>query len=314
MDYGPIGVLAGGDSPERAVSLMSGEQVTRALCGLGYSATLITIDGLDGLVGALSGVKTAFNCLHGGAGEDGTVQLLLEVLGLPYPGSGPRASALCMDKPRAKEVLTRRGIPVPPGTVYNGGAITPFCEQALSDYGLPLVLKPCNQGSSVGVRIADHTNDLADTLSEGFARFGPLLVEAYIPGRELTAGILRIEGIEQALPLVEMRPKTRFSHYNYEAKYTNGLTEFLVPAPLDEAATRRAQEVSLAAHRALGCSGFSRIDLRLGEDGTPYVLEANTLPGMTPMSDLPRAAAAVGISFNQLVALMLETATPKEAA
>jgi len=314
MDHGPIGVIAGGDSPERTVSLMTGEQVARALQDLGHPATLITIDGLDDLVGALRGVKTVFNCLHGGAGEDGTVQLLFEVLGIAYPGSGPQASALCMDKPRTKDVLTRRGIPVPPGALYTGEPVAAFCQTALSQLSLPLVLKPSNQGSSVGVTIIDAENGLPDAIAAGFSAYGPLLVEAYIPGRELTAGILQVNGAEQALPLVEMRPKNRFAHYDYEAKYTDGLTEFLVPAPLDEAATQRVQEVALATHRALRCSGFSRIDLRLHDNGTPYVLEANTLPGMTPMSDLPRAAAAVGISFNQLVALMLETAIPKEAA
>jgi len=313
MDHGPIGVIAGGDSPERAVSLMTGEQVAQALGELGHRATLVRIDGLDDLVGALRGVRTAFNCLHGGPGEDGTVQLLFDVLGVAYPGSGPQASALCMDKPRAKDVLSRRGIPVPPGTLYAGQPIAPFCEKAASEFGLPLVLKPSNQGSSVGVQIIDAVDDLPAAMEKGYETYGALLVEAYIPGRELTAGILQIDGIEQALPLVEMRPKNRFAHYDYEAKYTEGVTEFLVPAPLPETTTRHVQEVALAAHRALGCSGFSRIDLRLHTDGTPYVLEANTLPGMTKMSDLPRAAAAIDIPFKRLVALMLESAIRKEA-
>jgi D-alanine-D-alanine ligase len=313
MDHGPIGVIAGGDSPERAVSLMTGERVTQALHDLGHAATLLKIEHLDDLVSAVRGMATVFNCLHGGAGEDGTVQLLFEVLGIAYPGSGPQASALCMDKARSKDVLSRRGIPVPRSVLYSGGPVSPFCERTVSEVGLPLVLKPTNQGSSVGVRIVEAAEALPAAITEGFEAYGPFLVEAYIPGRELTAGILQIDGVEQALPIVEMRPKNRFAHYDYEAKYTDGMTEFLVPAPLDESATKRVQEVALAAHRALGCSGFSRIDLRLHADGTPYVLEANTLPGMPPTSDLPRAAAAAGIRFNDLVALMLETATPKEA-
>jgi len=305
MDYGTIGVVAGGDSPERAVSLLSGEHVTTTLLQSGYRAISIEINDLDDLVPSLRGIDTVFNCLHGGAGEDGTVQLLLEVLDLPYPGSGPQASALAMDKPRAKEVLSRQRIPVPRGYRYQGEEIDRFCTFTETTLGFPLVCKPCDQGSSLGVRIVDSKRALVRAAGETYSQFGSLLVEEYIPGRELTAGILHLHGREKVLPLVEVEPKGGF--FNYEAKYSEGMSEFLVPAPLDRPTTRRVQEISLAAHRALGCSGFSRVDLRLGEDGRPYVLEVNTLPGMTLMSDLPRAAAAARITFSQLVETMLET-------
>jgi len=299
-------VIAGGDSPERAVSLVSGEQVHAALETLGAQVEMVRIDTLDDLVLGLRDIDVVFNCLHGGRGEDGTVQLLLEVLGIPYAGSGPLASALAMDKPRSKAVLASRGVVVPRWQVYQKGSLEEFLETARATLEMPLVLKPWGEGSSVGVRIIDEESQLAQAASATLSQFGSLFVEEYIRGRELTAGILLIDGEERALPLVEMRPKNRY--YDYEAKYTEGMTEFLVPAPLPAQTTHRAQEAALAAHRILGCRGFSRVDLLLRDDGTPYVLEVNTLPGMTPTSDLPQAAAADGIDFPQLVEAMLMTA------
>ena len=311
MSHESIGVLAGGDSPEREISFISGEHVSAALNQRGYDTVLIEIDRLDDLVPSLAGVDVAFNCLHGGSGENGTVQLLLEVLDLPYPGSGPQASALCMDKPRAKETLSRQGIPIPRGTIHKGEDIEALCAATVVDYGLPLVCKPCNQGSSLGVRIVEREPDLVKAGSEILSKFGSLLIEEYIPGRELTAGILLLHGKERILPLVEVEPKSGF--FDYTAKYSEGMSEFLVPAPLDRETTHLVQEVSLAAHQALGCSGFSRVDLRLDKGGRPFVLEVNTLPGMTPMSDLPRAAAAARITFSELVEIMLKTALQRRS-
>ena len=302
-----IGVLAGGDSPERAVSLVSGEHVTAALREIGYDAILLTIETTDDIVPALAGIDSVFNVLHGEAGEDGTIALLLDVLGVSYPGSRPQACARAMDKPRAKEIMNRNGIPVPPGNLYGEKQdIAAFCEDALTQYGLPLVIKPCDQGSSIGVYIVADANDLIEKATETQAQFGTFLIEKFIPGRELTAGILRTESGEGVLPLVEIVPKKEF--FNYSAKYDEGMAEFIVPARLDEAVAATIKEVSLAAHHALRCSGYSRVDIRLAPDGTPYVLEVNTNPGMTPMSDLPRAAAAAGIDFSSLVRMMLKTA------
>jgi len=302
-----IGVLAGGDSPEREVSLVSGEHVLAALRETGHDAVLLSIQTADDIVSALSGIDTVFNVLHGGAGEDGTIALLLDVLGVSYPGSRPQACARAMDKARAKEIMKRKGVPVPSGSVYqNNQEITAFCEEALTQYGLPLVIKPCGQGSSIGVHIVTDTDDLIETAREVQAQFGPFLIEKYIPGRELTAGILRTEDGDEVLPLVEILPKKAF--FNYSAKYDEGMAEFVVPAKIDRAISGTIGEVSLAAHRAIGCFGYSRVDIRLAPDGMPYVLEVNTNPGMTPMSDLPRAAAAAGIDFPSLVQMMLETA------
>ena len=302
-----IGVLAGGDSPEREVSLVSGEHVLAALRETGHDAVLLSIQTADDIVSALAGIDTVFNVLHGGAGEDGTIALLLDVLGVSYPGSRPQACARAMDKARAKEIMKRKGVPVPSGGVYqNNQEITAFCEEALTQYGLPLVIKPCGQGSSIGVHIVADTDNLIETAREVQAQFGPFLIEKYISGRELTAGILRTEDGDEVLPLVEILPKKAF--FNYSAKYDEGMAEFVVPAKIDRAISGTIGEVSLAAHRAIGCFGYSRVDIRLAPDGMPYVLEVNTNPGMTPMSDLPRAAAAAGIDFPSLVQMMLETA------
>lgn len=301
-----IGVLAGGDSQERAVSLISGEHVTNALREIGYDAILVATETANDIVPALVGIDTVFNVLHGGTGEDGTIALLLDVLGVSYPGSRPQACARAMDKPRAKDILSRSGIPVPPGNVYsNKQDIAPFCEDACAQYGLPLVIKPCGQGSSIGVHIVTDADALIKKASETQERFGTFLIEKFIPGRELTTGILRTKNGEEVLPLVEIVPKRGF--FNYSAKYDEGMSTFIVPAKVDEKTTDEVKRISLASHRALRCSGYSRVDIRLTPDGTPYVLEVNTNPGMTPMSDLPRAAAAAGIDFSSLVQIMLET-------
>ncbi len=305
MHYGMIGVLAGGDSPERDVSLISGQNVTAALEKVGHRAVLLDITGLDDLVSALSGIDTVFNVLHGGAGEDGTVSLLLDVLEIPYPGSRPQACSLAMDKVRTRETLLQKGITVPPGRAHNGEEMEAFCADSIRDFGLPVVVKPRNLGSSVGVYIVDNEADVVARTAEISDQFGPFLIERYISGRELTAGILRLNGEDHVLPIIEVRPKDQF--FDYTTKYTDGMAEFLVPAPLNDAETERISAAALAAHKAIGCSGYSRVDLRLAADGTPYILEVNTIPGMTPMSDLPRAAAAAGIDFTQLVQAMLAT-------
>jgi D-alanine-D-alanine ligase len=305
MHHGLIGVLAGGDSPEREVSLISGRSVSAALQEAGYRAVMLDIDSLDDVVPALSGIDIAFNVLHGGAGEDGTVALLLDVLEIPYPGSRPQACSLAMDKVRTREVLSRKGISVPPGRAYNGEKVDVFCANAVREFGFPLVVKPHNLGSSVGVHIVDTEADVVACAIDILNRFGPFLIEGYVPGRELTAGILHLEGEDQALPLIEIIPKDGF--FDYSAKYTDGMADFLSPAHLTETEAERTSAAALAAHHATGCSGYSRVDLRLAPDGTPYILEVNTLPGMTPMSDLPRAAAAAGIDFTQLVQTMLAT-------
>jgi D-alanine-D-alanine ligase len=267
---------------------------------------MLEIPSLAEVVSAVSAVDAVFICLHGGSGEDGTVQLLLEVMGVPYAGSGPQASALAMDKPRSKETFSARGIPVPRAVFRRDEEIPAFCDRARSDLGLPLVLKPCDQGSSLGVRILREEVELVPAAEAILSQFRSVFAEEYIPGRELTVGILRIDGEEKALPAVEILPTKTF--FDYEAKYTEGASELVAPAPLPARTAARVAETALLAHRTLSCYGFSRVDLRLAEDGTPYVLEVNTLPGMTEHSLLPRAAEAAGIPLSCLVDRMLASA------
>ncbi len=301
-----IAVLAGGDSPERAVSLVSGESVHRTLVALGYNAELVCIDTLNDLVPRLADVDVVFSCLHGGSGEDGTVQLLLDVMEIPYAGSGALASFCAMDKGETKSLLVQKRIPTPTGLVYIHQDLERFLADVRQQLTFPLVAKPTNSGSTLGVHIVQDAEGLERAARSIVAEFGTLLVETFIAGRELTVGILWIDGRHIALPIVEVRSPGGF--FDYEAKYTDGIAEFLTPAPLDAATTEVVQSAALRAHEALGCYGFSRVDVRLSEDGVPYVLEVNSLPGMTPMSDLPRSAQAAGIGYEDLVVRMLATA------
>jgi len=196
-----IGVLAGGDSPEREVSLISGRSVHQALSTLGYSPSLIEISSLDDLVPSLRGVELVFNCLHGGSGEDGTVQLLLDLMGIPYPGSGPQACARAMDKARAKEIFSGKRIPTPKWSIYDGDDPGRFAEKIEDSLSYPLVAKPRRGGSTIGVAIVEGWEELLPSLIG--VRGGELLVEEFVPGRELTVGILRIDGEDRPLPIVE---------------------------------------------------------------------------------------------------------------
>lgn len=301
-----IGVLAGGDSPERDISLISGSHIHRALREKGHNAALLSIGSLDDIVPQLRGIDVAFNCLHGGSGEDGTVQLLLDVMGIPYAGSGARACWRAMEKPRARAIFTAQRIPIPAGHSYEGGDLATFMRNAIDRLGFPMVVKPGNGGSTVAVSFVESEEQLREAADSILNGFTSLVVEEYVEGREITVGILRQGDRDTALPVIEIRIPGRL--FDYEAKYTDGVAEFLAPAPLDASVAEHLQDVSFRAHEALGCSGYSRVDLRLGDDGRACVLEVNTLPGMTPMSDLPRAAAAAGIEYGQLVDLMLSTA------
>ncbi len=268
------------------------------------------MDSLDDLVPQLRGIDVAFNLLHGGSGEDGTVQLLLDVMGIPYPGSDARACFRAMQKPRSRALFASQGIPIPPGCVYEEGELTAFLAEAADRLGFPLVIKPGNGGSTVAVHFVEDQRTLQEAAGRVLAAYPSLVVEEYIVGREITVGILRQDNADAPLPVIEIRIPGKL--FDYEAKYTDGVAEFLAPAPIDDDTATRLRKVSLEAHRALGCSGYSRVDLRLGTDGTPYVLEVNTLPGMTPISDLPRAAAVAGIDYADLVEGMLSTAEAKE--
>ncbi len=307
-----IGVLMGGLSPEREVSLRSGQNVYEALVRLGYRAQALVLDHPDQIILALSQIDIAFLCLHGGIGEDGTIQALLEILEIPYVGSGVLASALAMNKPHAKRIFISHNLPTAPWIEYDGEPWPSWGERIATELGFPCVVKPVREGSSVGVRIIHTSEELIPACQATHSEFGDFFIEKFIPGKEITAGILRIDGEDRALPLIELRPRREF--YDYTAKYTLGECEFIIPAELDAEITARVQQVALHAHRVLGCFGFSRVDLRVSPENEPYLLEINTLPGMTNTSDLPKAAAALGIGFDELVERMLLTAVEKRSA
>lgn len=301
-----VGVLAGGDSPEREISLISGKHVYESLLRSDRKVKLLEIESLDDLVPSLPSIDVVFSCLHGGSGEDGTVQLLLDVLCIPYAGPGAQACARAMDKAASRSLFASHEIPIPNGCCHAEGDLDAFLDHAIADIGFPLVIKPGSGGSTLGVSLAETEAELRSAAAGILHAFPSIVVEQYVDGRELTAGILQIDGTDTALPVIEILIPGRL--FDYEAKYSEGVAEFLVPAPLDETTSDRVLDVSLRAHQALGCTGFSRVDLRLGQDGTAYVLEVNTIPGMTPMSDLPRSASAAGIDYDRLVDLMLATA------
>ncbi len=296
-----IGVLFGGLSAEREVSLQSGTAVHRALVAQGYNA--VAIDAGRDLAEVLKreGVEAAFIALHGRYGEDGCVQGLLELLQIPYTGSGVLASALAMHKLYSKQAFAASGILTAPFRRYRRGEVVivadlPFC--------LPLVVKPVQEGSSVGISIVREEVQLAAALAEAFRHDDEILVEQYIKGQEVQVGILD----EKPVGAIEIVPKNEF--YDFEAKYTDGMAEHIFPARLEPGLYEKALQVGLAAHRALGCKGYSRVDLLVTPAGDCYVLEVNTLPGMTALSLLPEIAAkGAGLSFEALVAHIIEAAT-----
>ncbi len=288
-----IGVLMGGVSAEREISLRSGKAIYQALKGLKYNA--IMVDAGPDVCSILhrEAVEIAFLALHGGHGENGSMQGLLEVLGIPYTGSGVLASALAMDKEASKKVFLYHKIPVPPFAVISRKT----AEAGLQAVGfsLPWVIKPATEGSSVGVSIIRNMGDAAKALKQAFSFGSRAIVEKYIDGKEVHIGILN--GV--VLGGVEVRPSLEF--YSYEAKYTAGLTEYILPPEIDDKAYEQAKSTALSAHISLGCKGATRVDLRIDAEGYPYVLEVNTIPGMTETSLLPKIAGLAGFDFRSLI-------------
>ena len=289
-----IGVLLGGASAERDVSLRSGTAVYNALKGLGYNA--VPIDAGADICSVLQkqAIEIAFLVLHGGWGEDGSIQGMLDVLGIPYTGSGVLASALAMDKEASKKAFLYHGVPVPPFLVIDKRSAGRHGEPGLS-FSLPWVVKPATEGSSIGVSIIKDKNDFTQALEKAFTFGSRALVEKYIEGREVQIGILN----DKILGGVEVRPSLEF--YSYEAKYTAGLTEYILPPALESGVYKKACNKALAAHIALGCKGSTRVDLRIDKEGSPFVLEVNTIPGMTETSLLPKIAQHAGFDFPGLI-------------
>jgi len=305
-----IGVLMGGFSSEREVSVRSGLAIYQSLKELGYNCVLIDVN--KDIVNVLKKekIKFAFLALHGGVGENGAIQGLLEVLGIPYTGSGVLASALAMDKEASKKMFLYHGLNVAPFVVVTSDDLRVMSKNSklnssLIDFPLPWVVKPATEGSSIGVSIVKKEEEFIPSVEKAFSFGQRVIVEKFINGKEIHIGILG----QRVLGGVEVRPSLEF--YNYEAKYTSGLTEYIIPPEIDEVTYEKTKEAAFKAHTALGCSGASRIDLRVDENNTPYVLEVNTLPGMTATSLLPKIALSAGLSFNELIEEIMRLALKK---
>jgi D-alanine-D-alanine ligase len=303
-----IALLSGGTSSEREVSLSSGRQVYEALDKSRYEVRHYDPrTDLDRLVTEAGRIDAALVILHGAHGEDGTVQGLLDLLNIPYQGSGVLGSAAAMNKIAAKRLYAEAGLPIPAYTVVHRGQSVDLDGLAVR-LGVPLVVKPVVGGSSVGVRIVRTLEHLSPALASAFEHDAQVLVEAYIEGIEITGAVLGNETLE-ALPIIEIIPAPGHEFFDYHAKYTPGACDEICPARIDAELTARAQALSVEAHRALFCRGYSRTDLIL-KGREMFILETNTIPGMTATSLLPRAAQAAGISFSQLldrlIALSLE--------
>jgi D-alanine-D-alanine ligase len=291
-----IAVLMGGPGSERKVSLASGAGVANALRSLGADVTEVDVQGADFAVPA--GTEVAFNVIHGTFGEDGEIQRILEARGIPYTGEGVAVSELAIDKIATKKRFEQHNVPTAKFEILQDGA-NPTLP-------LPYVVKAPREGSSVGVFIVRDAGKIAETMEEARSYGKELLVEDFIAGRELTVGIVG----EQALPIIEIKPAKDF--YNFDNKYpflnpnAGGAAEHICPAQIGDALTQRVQEVALAAARAIDLETYGRADVLLTDSGEPYVLEINTIPGMTQVSLLPEAAAAAGISYAQLCARVIE--------
>lgn len=294
-----IAVLYGGVSSEREVSLRTGRAVLTALSRCGYNA--VGIDADRDLASKLvaAGAEVVFIALHGRHGEDGTVQGLLEILGLPYTGSGVLASSMAMDKVTTKRLLLQQGITTPDFCVYRQGDDMELFSAQIKHW--PVIAKPVHEGSTIGVTIANNAEELVAGLRAGLAYDHTILVEEFIQGEEATVSVLN----GAALPVIQVVPKSGF--YDFSSKYTAGQTEYLLPAPFSREIYAELQKSAVAAVAFLGCLGAARADFMIRK-GRTYCLEVNTIPGMTETSLLPKAAAHAGIDFDELVQRILESA------
>jgi D-alanine-D-alanine ligase len=314
-----VAVLKGGDSLERLVSLRSGARVEDALDRLGHD--VVPIDVGPDLVDRLTAERpdVAFVALHGRGGEDGTVQELLELLGIPYTASGPSACIRCMDKVIAKHALRDAGVPTPDFYAFSQAAFEelgaaralPAIEERLD---FPVVVKPAGQGSALGIKFARSAADVPGAIVAAFSYDTKVVLERHVAGRDLAVSVLEGPDGPEALPVVEAVPREE-DFYDFEARYEIGRTDFICPAQLPGDVAARASELALETYRVLGCYGFARVDLMLDDaSGELTVLEANVIPGLTETSLLPLAAEAAGIGFEALIARVLELAVARTPA
>ena len=304
-----VAVLLGGRSAEREVSLNTGGQVAEALNSMGFDVVTIDTDDDEfvvSLVGAQADV--VFICLHGRFGEDGTVQGLCELLELPYIGSGGLASALAIDKVKSKQVFSHIGLSTPDYAVLHRGELVEI-DELVATLGEKTVVKPANEGSSVGMTIVHEAAELPAAIEKAFEHDRTILVERFVAGVEVTVAVIGNEDAV-ALPTLEIEPVHEF--YDYDSKYVPGMSRHIIPAGVSEEAREECQRLALSAHKTLGCRGISRSDTIVADDGSVWLLETNTIPGMTSTSLVPDAARAAGIEFPELCRMIVEYAlTPR---
>lgn len=304
-----VGVIAGGISSEREISLKTGKNIYDSLLRSGYKATFI--DSGDDFTAKLKSINTAFLALHGKYGEDGTMQGLLEMLKIPYTGSGVLSSAMVIDKVLTKQILQFENILTPEYLYFSSGEDS-FDKNKINllikeEMDFPVIIKPNREGSTLGINIVNDEYELEPAIGDAEKYDNCVLVEKYIKGRELTVGIIGEDPV--ALPIIEIKPKSGF--YDYYSKYTKNMTEYIVPAKLDTELADHVSGIALKSHDALKCSGVSRVDFILDDKNMPYLLEINTMPGMTETSLVPKAASKAGISFDLLVEIILNFANLK---
>ena len=296
-----IAVLCGGMSSEREISLRSGKNVLAALQRLGYKNAQI-VDVSENIMNDLKGFEYAYNTLHGKFGEDGCIQGVLEILKIPYTGCGVRSSAICMNKEYTKKVMGTVGLPLIT-SVYLLSGEDPV--EKVRDLHFPLMIKPVSEGSSFGMSKVNNESELVKAVENARKYNAEILIEEYLVGVAATVGVLEKDGKAFATEILELRPKNEW--YDYEAKYTKGMTEFILPAELSLEMTEKVKWNAVKAFEVCGCSGVSRVDFLIVND-IPYILEINTNPGMTDTSDLPAQAEACGINYDNLVDMVLHSA------
>ena len=299
-----VGILMGGLSREREISLKTGTAIWKALSGKGYQVQTIDVGYDIAEVLMREKIECAFIALHGKFGEDGTIQGLLELMRIPYTGSGVLASALAMDKIISKKIFFSEAIPTPAYEAISRETLERDPGMKIS-LPLPVVVKPAREGSTIGVSVVKQEEELLPALKKAAECDDEVLVETFIEGKEITVGILG----EVALPIIEIAPRSGF--YDYHSKYTRGETQYIIPARLPGAKYFLAQEMSLKAFKALGCAGCVRVDLMTDAEGNPFVIDVNTMPGMTETSLVPQAAEHAGISFGELAERILLSASLK---
>ncbi len=306
---GRIGILFGGLSSERDISIKSGNTVYDAFLSLGYDAVKIDVKDAGSFKKevTISKIDVAFIALHGRFGEDGGVQRALDDMDIPYIGSGPEASRIALNKIASKEIFKQQNIPTPDYIVLKKSKRQLFSKgNNLQHLSLPFVVKPSKEGSSIGMSLVQARDMIIPAMDEAFKYDDEIIEEKYIEGDDITVGILN----EKPLPVINIKPKEKF--YNFKAKYTDGMSEYVVPAILSQRITKTVQQLALLAHRALGCGSFSRVDMLINKrDNSLTVLEVNTIPGLTSSSLLPRAAKAAGIDFGQMCVEMIRCALKK---